>query len=147
MLISAVALLLACCLKWSRSGVQSPRRMKWLFRIVHDFDAIHTRHSRNRYKSEQDLALGVRPNRGKAPVDGAPFSTSLLHDVEAPQQGHAVTVDVKDATAKFARAGGAPSIVPFTEFQRDSIPALRHGHSVGKMSPTLARVERHVRCG
>ena len=67
---------------------------EWLFRIVHDFDAIHTRHSRNRYKSEQDLALGVGSNRGKAPVYGPAFSASLFHDVEAPQQGHAVTVDV-----------------------------------------------------
>jgi galactonate dehydratase len=90
--------------------------------------------------------LCVGSNRGKVPVYGPPFSTGLFHDVEAPQQGHTVTVDVKDATAGLTRAGVAFSVVPFAELQRDSIPALRHGHSVGKMSPTLACVQRHVRC-
>ena len=108
----------------------------------------HQRLREKKYTAGQidNLALGVGSNRGKAPVYGPAFSTSLLDDVEAPQQGHAVTVDVKDATAGLTRAGVAFSVVSFTELQRDSIPALRHGHSVGKMSPTLARVERHVRC-
>ena len=65
-------------------------KVKWLFRIVYDFDAIHTSHPRNGYKSELDLALGVGSNRGKGPVYGPAFSA-----------GH----DMKELTARRADAG------------------------------------------
>ncbi len=88
----------------------------------------------------------VWSNRGKGPVYRPAFSASLFHDVETPQQGYAVAVDVKYAAAGTARTGVVFSVVPFTEFQRDPVPALGHRQSVGKMPPTLARVERHIRC-
>ena len=115
-----------------------------LFRIVHDFDAVHARHPLNGYKSEQNLALCVGSNPGKVPVYRPTFSTGLLHDIEASQQGHTVAVDVKDPTAGPAHAAVALSVVAFTEFQRDSIPAFRHGHSVGKMCPNAR--SRRVPC-
>ena len=66
---------------WDRLVQES--KVKGLFRIVRDFDAIYTRHSGNGHKSEQDFALCIGPNRGKGPVYWPAFSASLLYDIEA----------------------------------------------------------------
>src|SRR5204863_304783 len=68
---------------------------KWLFRIFHDFDAIHTRHSINRNESEDDFALRCRANSGKASIHWPAFSARFLHDVEIPQKRDAVAIDIK----------------------------------------------------
>jgi hypothetical protein len=59
-----------------RSGDDGPgarelfqsQRAEWLFRIFHDFDAIHTPQSRNKNERQDDPALrgGSNPGRGGA---------------------------------------------------------------------------------
>src|ERR1039457_6489222 len=72
-----------------------PERVAWLSRIFPDFDAIHTGHSRNRSEGEEFFAGGGGANPGKVWVRGSPFPPRLFKDIEIPQKGHAVTIDVE----------------------------------------------------
>src|ERR1035441_6409369 len=121
-----------------------PERVAWLSRIFPDFDAIHTGHSRNRNEGEDDFALGGGSNPGKGSVQRSAFSARLFKDIEIPQKGHAVTIDVEHTAAKPTHASITASVVSLAEFQCHPIPALGHGHSIRKMPPSLAAVERNV---
>ena len=112
--------------------------MPRLSRLIHNFDAVHTGHPSNGHEGKQDLPLRIGSNPGEVPIDGAALSASLFHDVEASQQGDAVTVNVKETTAEFGGTSVAFPVVPFAELQRDSIPSVRHRDGVREMSSALA---------
>ena len=89
----------------------------WLLRIFHDFDAIHAGHPLDGNESEDDLPLRIGSNPGEVSVQESALPTCLLKDVEVPQQGHSVAINVKDTAAKTTHPRVAVSVVTFTEFQ------------------------------
>src|ERR1039458_5714764 len=113
--------------------------------LLDHFYAVHARHTRNRNEAEDDLALGVGPDPGERPVHRPAFTAGLLEDIEVPHQGYAVAIHVKDAAAQPADAGVAASVMAFAESQRHLIPAFRYRNRVGEVTPTLGRVDTHVR--
>jgi hypothetical protein len=52
--------------------------------VFYDFDAIHARHSIDGNEREYDLALGVRTDSGKGPIQGHTLSAGLFENIEVP---------------------------------------------------------------
>src|SRR3954453_11269212 len=94
-------------------------------------------------------ALGRMPkkvrSRGRpSPPASLYMSKFLSIYVEVPQQSHAITINIEDATAESTDTGVPMSVVTLREFQGHLVSAFGERQCVREMPPTLAGIQRRV---